>query len=361
LSLAARRPGAPLAALLTVIVLWVAGRAVLWETPLLPRVPLAPVVEALLADVTSVDAEPGVAAPVIAAPSDAPGAGLELLMVEAHAVTAVLGPSSATAPATEPIWPQVLAVIHQETAALAAPEAGLHSGFGLTAPLPSPTPRSLASGRWVADTWLFLRPGSDPGTTGAPVQPSYGASQAGAVLRYRLSSDGRAPVAYLRAISTIATNNEREAAVGLSVRPLRRVPILAMAEARLLETRGQTELRPAAMIVSEFPLLGMGDRAQAEGYVQAGYVGGRFATAFADGQFRLTREVARFEHGTVRAGAGAWGGIQRGAARFDLGPTASVDLQLGVAAARVAIDYRFRAAGDAQPDSGPTLTLSTGF
>ena len=99
----------------------------------------------------------------------------------------------------------------------------------------------------------------------------------------------------------------------------------------------------------------------ARGYGQAGYVGGEFATAFADGAFVAEREVARFDLGRVSLGGGAWGGAQQGAARLDIGPSLTVDLRLGAAPARIEADYRWRVAGNAEPGNGGVVTLSTGF
>ncbi|QQN74815.1 hypothetical protein [Croceicoccus sp. YJ47] len=100
---------------------------------------------------------------------------------------------------------------------------------------------------------------------------------------------------------------------------------------------------------------------EAESYVQAGYVGGRDATAFADGQIRLSREIVRAGRTAVRAGAGAWAGAQSGAARVDVGPTVAALVPVGPGFARIAVDWRQRVAGDAEPGSGPVLTLSAGF
>ena len=63
----------------------------------------------------------------------------------------------------------------------------------------------------------------------------------------------------------------------------------------------------------------------------------------------------------LRAGAGAWGGAQKGAARLDIGPSASVDFRIGPANGRAQIDYRVKVAGDAEPGDGVAFTLSTGF
>ena len=127
------------------------------------------------------------------------------------------------------------------------------------------------------------------------------------------------------------------------------------------ETAAGTELRPALLAVTEFPPLGLPLGVRAEAYVQGGYVGGHFSTAFVDGQGRIERPVLRLARTEVAAGAGAWGGAQKGASRLDIGPTAAMAFRLGEAYGRMVVDYRFRVAGEAQPKSGPALTLSVGF
>ena len=94
---------------------------------------------------------------------------------------------------------------------------------------------------------------------------------------------------------------------------------------------------------------------------QAGYVGGKYASAFADGQLRAERPLAEFGDAKLTAGGGAWGGAQKGAARLDIGPSASLQLKLGQTSSRLSMDWRFRVAGAAEPASGPALTISAGF
>jgi hypothetical protein len=132
-------------------------------------------------------------------------------------------------------------------------------------------------------------------------------------------------------------------------------------EARVTATAQGTEVRPAAFAVTELPPARLPLGAVGEAYLQAGWVGGRFATAFIDGHVRIDRPLARVGDAEVSAGAAAWGGAQKGAARLDVGPSARVSFRLGDGRGRVAADYRFRVAGDAQPASGPALTLSAGF
>ena len=215
-------------------------------------------------------------------------------------------------------------------------------------------------GRWAADGWVFVREGGVRATV--PGQPSYGRSQAGAVLRYRLAPTSRhAPQAYVRASSAFERPRDAELAAGLSARPIARLPIRLAAELRLADRAVDTELRPAAYVVTELAPIDLPFAARAEFYAQAGYVAGDFATPFVDGQARLTRDFARAGPARLSAGIGAWGGAQEGAARLDVGPTASASFSIGRVFARASADYRVRVAGDAAPDHGPALTLSAGF
>lgn len=228
-----------------------------------------------------------------------------------------------------------------------------------SASLPQHAP-PYTGARWSADAWLMMR--EDTTSAVASARPSYGRSQAGGVVRYRLApSSAHAPQAYLRASSALAGPLERDLVAGLSGRPLPRVPLRFALEARLSETGRGTELRPAVVAVTELPPARLPHGVRAEAYAQGGYVGGEFATAFIDGQGRVERTVARLGDAEVSAGAGAWGGAQKGAARLDIGPSAAVSFRLGEGRGRVAADYRFRVAGDAEPKSGPALTLSAGF
>ena len=222
-------------------------------------------------------------------------------------------------------------------------------------------PRGPATDRrWSADAWLLLRD-----DTTSPIlsgRPSYGRSQAGAVIRYRLASDSALrPQAYLRASAALAGAREREVAAGVSARPVAGVPLRLFAEVRIGETARGRQVRPAVYAVTEFPALALPLGLRAEAYAQGGYVGGDYATAFVDGQARVGRPLVRRGDAELTAGAGVWGGAQEDAARLDIGPTAAVSFRLAGVSGRVAADYRFRVAGDAAPASGPALTLSAGF
>lgn len=225
-----------------------------------------------------------------------------------------------------------------------------------------PRPQAVSLPRWSADGWLlWRRDGAGPGVGGfAP--STYGASQAGAVVRYRLApSSEHRPALYLRATSALEAPRGEEAALGLSARPIPGVPVIALAELRATRFQTGTKLRPAAALVSEFPPVNLPLKARAEAYVQAGYVGGTGATAFVDGQLKVDRPLLRIGQSELRVGSGVWGGAQEGASRLDAGPSATLGLPLGKANARLAMDWRFRLAGNAAPKSGPAITLSAGF
>jgi hypothetical protein len=137
-------------------------------------------------------------------------------------------------------------------------------------------------------------------------------------------------------------------------------------ELRAFDGPFASELRPGGFVVTEFAPLALPFDLALDAYAQAGYVGGEAATAFADGQVAVTREVVRFAPGfgapvRLSIGAGAWGGAQEDASRVDIGPTLRLDLEVGEVPARFSVDWRERVGGDAAPASGVAATLSTRF
>ena len=75
---------------------------------------------------------------------------------------------------------------------------------------------------------------------------------------------------------------------------------------------------------------------------------------FADGALTFTKPV----FGRYSAGFGIWGGIQPGLSRVDVGPRVSMRIRNNM---RVHLDWRQRVAGNAEPGSGPALTLAADF
>jgi hypothetical protein len=361
--------------LVLIVAGWCAMRAFLWQAPfdtgesdalLVPPPPGAKTRRAERDPFPARVVEPAIvrATRSLGAPS------LPAPAVAAHRPRWPAGPVRASEPpparrTDEPLPPEAtLARMDQprETAAHFPQSDRRHTPAldGEAPPSNTSTP-AMSVTRWTGDSWLLLRNGSgDPIAAG---EPSYGRSQAGAILRYRLApSSGHRPLAYVRTTRALSGPREAEVAAGVAARPLAGVPVRVAGEVRVSEGPAGREVRPAGFAVTELPPAKLPFGILAETYLQAGYVGGRYATAFIDGQARADRHVASLgTSGELRAGGGIWGGAQKDAGRLDAGPSAAIGFRLGEARARVALDYRVRVAGRAAPKSGPALTISAGF
>ncbi len=222
--------------------------------------------------------------------------------------------------------------------------------------------RQARPGRWSGDAWLLLREGGGA-TPLASVNPAgYGSDQAGAVVRYALFPNSTfRPDLYLRASKALVAGGESEGAAGASISLARGFPLRVHGEVRVTDRPGGTEVRPAAFVATGLPHRKVAPGLEADAYLQAGYVGGDFATGFVDGKATLEKPVARDDGARLAIGGGAWGGAQRGASRLDIGPTASITLSTGKASLRGSVDYRLRVAGDANPRDGVAVTLAASF
>ena len=390
---ALRRRGQPLAVLGFVLAGWIGVRAAVWEPPFaLIEAPFAAKFAGTARgpSPTSGAIAQGVAEPVPAAlpstrsypESFAPlrpnRAVVEPALPLAGGAREPLALAAPFAPVTAPpdtVTPHVAAA-HQLLYLAALGQLPLPPGLALLAMPPRPQvepsgvrPAALttaAASRWSGDGWLLVRRGSG-GLAAASGFPAYGASQAGGVIRFALAPNSpHAPQAYLRVSRAIGGFDEGEVAAGLSARPFANLPLRLLGEARVQRGSGVTRVRPAASLVSELPPLRLPLGIAGEAYAQVGYAAAalgakRGATPFFDVQAVADRKLASAGPAELRLGAGAWSGGQNGVARLDLGPRASLRLATGPATSRLALDWRFRVAGNAQPASGPTLTFSAGF
>lgn len=237
-------------------------------------------------------------------------------------------------------------------------------------PAAEPEPHRLAPphrSHWSADGWLLLRGGSELPALAAGTA-AYGGSQAGAVLRYAFApASALRPQAYVRVSGALGGRvRQSEAALGLMVRPVKRLPLAVLGEARLLDQPGQLRTRPVVLAITELPPLRLPLGTEAEAYAQGGWAGGRDATAFYDLAATLQHRVVHPLPGLqLSAGGGVWSGGQRGASRLDVGPRVELRTMLGPPSrrigVRVGVDWRFRVAGRAEPGSGPALTVAAGF
>lgn len=379
-----RPRGRPLVVLLAILGLWTGARAMLWESPFdvaLPQMavdmPIAPS-KAAPRHANGADAQQPAPGAVDTGRAVQPG-----LLPELQDRPAPWLQSSAVQPLDGAGQGTVGAGTNAQDAAFAARShaAGGHQLLYLAAMAHLPVLQSVEDrlvhageigqlpqtnaprqDRWSVDGWALWREGSGATAISQGRVPTYGASQAGAVLRYRLApQDARDLRAYVRAYRALVNRGESELAPGLSARPLGNVPLRAHAELRVTDRANGTDLRPAAMVTTELPPRDLPAGMRAEIYVQGGYVAGKFATPFADGQLHVLRDVKDFDLGRVSLGAGLWAGAQKGASRTDVGPSMRLDVDIGEVPARLSVDYRARVAGDADPASGAAVTLSTRF
>lgn len=378
-----RRRGQPLVFYALLLLGWTGLRVLTWESPLPQRLVSLAEAAAPVKAIVPHDTDPAetVAAPV-AAPETGPDSGSgrndwriapplerELAPLLESAVVAAVRPvadpefaEGRVAAAHQLMW---LAAMAQ----LPVPRSLAESASAAAQPALR-SPLAEASGRptrrWSLDSWIFLREGSGGTARTAGLRPVYGASQEGAVVRYRLAeADGHLPSLYARFARALAGSRDTDLAAGVEARPIPALPLALHAELRATRHDGRTDWRPSAFATGGVHM-DLPGRIQLRGYGQAGYVGGGFATAFADGQLVADREVAIFDltrskRAGLRLGAGVWGGSQKGSERLDVGPSANLTVPVADAPVRLSLDYRIRAAGDAEPGSGVALTLSTGF
>lgn len=348
-----RRPGQPLTAMMALLGAWVVARIFLWHPP------FAVASEQVLA--TAPFALPNASVTErIGRPSPAAGTLSAKGMPRQAAFSSVareLGRQQAAPPSAIRI-PQGIALKSIPSQIKAGPvwDAAPIGEPAIGAALQTIPSSSKFGSRFSAESWVLYRPGSR--LAGGPLFGRYGASQAGGILRYRLSGRDSQAAVYLRSTAALGPLSEREFAAGVSARPLNALPFRLQAEVRARETG---DIAPAAVAVSEIRPIALPLRLRAEPYFAAGYVAGKDATPFIDGMMRVDRRIAHRGDAEFRLGAGAWGGAQEGAGALDIGPSASLRGAVGGRPVVLSADYRVRVAGSVEPRSGVAVTLSAGF
>jgi hypothetical protein len=208
--------------------------------------------------------------------------------------------------------------------------------------------------RWSASFWLVARRGSGSGQGFSG--PQLGGSQAGARIAYLL--DRRHRVAITARVASPLGNGQRDAAIGIAWQPFK-LPIRIVAEQRF--TLGPGRGGPTIGLIGGFGPAAIGHGLRLEGYGQAGYIARRDGEGFADGALRLSHPLASIGRTKFDLGAATWGAVQKGAARVDVGPSLGWTVPVAHHAMRVSIEWRARVAGNAQPVSGPALSLGADF
>ena len=202
-------------------------------------------------------------------------------------------------------------------------------------------------------SWALVRGGQGMalGTPSLASGGTLGGSQAGARLTYNFT---RQIAATLRTTSEVGRRGG-EVAGGLRIQPHLGIPLWFTAERRhQVGSLGYGRSAFAPFAESGVYQRPMPWRFELDAYLQGGVVGFRRSDPFVDGGVTFTRPVYK----QFAAGFGAWGAAQRGVSRLDAGPRISMKVRPGV---RVHFDYRQKLAGNAQPGSGPAVTLAGDF
>ncbi|HEX8421058.1 MAG TPA: hypothetical protein VF638_13715 [Sphingomonas sp.] len=199
---------------------------------------------------------------------------------------------------------------------------------------------------------MIARQGQDGATTGGQL----GGSQLG--IRGTFMLDAAYRIGLSARLSAPLAGKGREAALGVDWQPLA-VPIHVIVERRIALDGGPGAT--AMLVIGGVGPKQVAPRVRVETYGQAGAIARDGIERFADGAARLSYDLGRLGGVEVDAGAGVWGGAQRGAARLDLGPSFGARLPIAERAIRVTIDWRHRVAGAARPGSGPALSIGSDF
>lgn len=227
--------------------------------------------------------------------------------------------------------------------------------------------------RWALDSWAFLRGGgfTPLGQQNIGGQAQYGGSQAGAIARYYPWSKHGAPSLFLRSTRALSGPAQSEIALGALLRPAKAIPVQLAVEQRIALDSGGAN-KPAAYIVSDIAPRTLPGDVRANIYAQAGIVGISDSAYFFDLQVTLEKPLLQKGHREVAVGAGLWSGGQGSVAggenagiatvnRVDIGPHIVARLPVAGQQTQFALDWRQRVAGNADPGSGPALTVSTRF
>ena len=218
--------------------------------------------------------------------------------------------------------------------------------------------RRLLTRRWSGSAYTFVRAAGSANPGAAPL---LGGGQSGAALAWTPFPLARRPLS-LTARTTSANDTARsdaEAAFGVRWQPFRGVSLSAE---RLVALgpggRNDWTARLAAGGQAHRGKL------EASAYGETGVVGIARPTIYAAAQARAGYRLPTLYHVSAAPGAGAWASIQHDRAttdRVDVGPGVVMRWDRAKLPLDIAVDYRFRVAGNAAPGSGVAVTVSTGF
>ena len=161
-------------------------------------------------------------------------------------------------------------------------------------------------------------------------------------------------------ISAPIEGRGKEAALGLSLRPAKHIPVEVLIERRIaIDRQGRNSF--ALLAAGGIDDRKIGGIALLSGYGQIGVVGVKARDKFADGAIRFEHPLTNARRAQIRIGTGLWGAAQRDVARLDAGPSVALIQKIGSGRLRISAEYRWRVAGRAEPGSGPAVSVGFGL
>ena len=231
--------------------------------------------------------------------------------------------------------------------------------LALTGEAGPPENRPRAPPRWGGEVYAysFWRFSTGNGPALAP-GAQYGGSQSGVVGTIDPFGAHDRGLSLLARGSITPDGDEREVALGFRWKPANNWPLTFSAERRL---RADAPDRYAAYLAGGVNAVPVARGWSLDAFGQAGYVTEQSGGGFFDAQARLTYPLKKLSGVPISAGGGAWTGGQKGARRLDIGPTFAAKVDAGPTTVLIQLDWRLRAAGNAEPKNGLALTVSSGF
>ena len=224
------------------------------------------------------------------------------------------------------------------------------------------------SRRWTLAAYTLAREGG----SGDPVaaSPVLGGGQSGAAFAFTLDPLAKRPISAVARVaaatgpSGVVDRDTAEAALGIRLQPLPKIPLAIDVERRFaLGELGRNAWSARISGGTSGSAKVLNRTVKLETYGEAGIINFKLPDLYAGMQARAATPLFSTGRVSVDAGAGAWAATQDSynvtATRFDIGPSTRIAIKPWPFSAQ--IDYRFRMAGNALPASGPALTVSGEF
>lgn len=238
-------------------------------------------------------------------------------------------------------------------------------------------PAAPQAAGWIADVRRLTKRWSIAGYTqtrkesaGLPTaaSPVLGGGQTAVAVGYTLDPLAKRPVSVMGRLAAASGTRQgidsstAEAALGLRYQPFSGIAVDV--ERRFaLGTFGRNawSARVSGGMTKSVGVAGA--PVQIDAYAEGGAIGLTSPDFYGGAQVRGATPVVTVGKVSVDGGAGVWGAAQQGygktISRLDIGPSARFRLDPWPVSAQ--LDYRFKAAGNANPGSGPVFTVSGEF